>query len=71
VTVRSKVDGVKNTSFRIKYGIYNDRNEISAEAEDIIVFFDFRKNTKLAIPDGLREKLENLERIKDGFALVT
>ena len=71
VTVRSKVDGVKNTSFRIKYGIYNDRNEISAEAEDIIVFFDFRKNIKLAIPDGLREKLENLERIKDGFALVT
>ena len=71
VTVRSRVDGIKNTSFRIKYGVYNDRNEIAAEAEDIIVIFDFRKNTKLAIPDELRERIEKLEKTKDGFALVT
>lgn len=54
-----------------KYGVYNDRNDIAAEAENIIVFFDFRKNTKLAIPDELRERIEKLEKIKDGFALVT
>lgn len=64
VTIYSKVDSIKNTSFRIQHGIYNDKNEISAEAQDIIVFFDFNKNTKLTIPNVIREKIETLENKK-------
>jgi acyl-CoA thioester hydrolase len=71
VTVRSKVDGIKNTSFRIRHSIYNDKDEIFAEAEDIIVLFDFRKKIKLAIPDQLREKIKQMEGRKDGSAHVT
>jgi acyl-CoA thioester hydrolase len=67
VTVYSKVDYIKNTSFRIQHGIYNDKNEISAEAQDIIVFFDFIKNTKLTIPNEIREKIETLENRKFNF----
>jgi len=64
VTVYSTVDLIKNTSFRIQHGIYNDQNEIISDAQDIIVFFDFCNNTKLAIPDELRGKIEKLEKKK-------
>jgi acyl-CoA thioester hydrolase len=64
VTVYSKVDSIKNTSFRIQHIVYNDRHEISAEAHDVIVFYDFNRNTKLAIPEGIRKKIEVLENQK-------
>ena len=67
VTIYSKVDSIKNTSFQIQHGIYNDQNEISAEAQDIIVFFDFGKNIKLTIPNEIREKIETLENKKFNF----
>ena len=62
VTVFSKVDSIKNTSFEIQHAIYDDQNEIAARARDIIVFFNFVKNNKLLIPDDLREMIENLEK---------
>jgi acyl-CoA thioester hydrolase len=61
VTVYSKVDSIKNTSFRIQHIVYNDKHEVSAEANDIIVFYDFNKNTKEAIPEAIRRKIEALE----------
>jgi len=61
VTVYSRVDSIKNTSFRIQHIVYNDKHEIAAEAHDIIVFYDFNKNTKLAIPEAIRRKIEALE----------
>lgn len=64
VTLYSKVDYIKNTSFRIQHRIYNDKNELAAEAQDIIVFFDYCKNNKLIIPNELREKIEKLENKK-------
>jgi acyl-CoA thioester hydrolase len=64
VTIYSKVDLIKNTSFIIKHVIYNEKNEICVEAQDIIVFFDFNNNTKLIIPNDIREKIGILEKIK-------
>jgi len=61
VTVYSRVDSIKNTSFRIQHIVYNDKHEVSAEVHDIIVFYDFNKNTKLAIPEAIRRKIEALE----------
>lgn len=57
VIVFSKVDLVKNTSFRIQYEVLNDDAEIVAEAHDIIVFYDFDKNTKLKLPEALKKIL--------------
>jgi len=57
VTVFSKVDLVKNTSFRIRYELLNEDAEIVAEAHDIIVFFDFDKNTKLILPEDIKDKI--------------
>lgn len=55
VTVYSKVDLIKNTSFRIQYEVLNDDAEIVAEAHDIIVFYDFDKNTKLVLPEDIKD----------------
>lgn len=64
VTVYSKVDYIKNSSFQLRHLIYNDHNEIAAEARDIIVLYDFTKNVKVAISNELRGKFERLERRK-------
>lgn len=61
VTIYSKVDLIKHTSFRICHRIYNDQDELSADAQDIIVFYDFGKNIKLNIPNEIREKIDMLE----------
>jgi len=61
ITVYSKVDYIKNTSFRIQHGIYNDKNELVVEAQDIIVFYDFSEQSKLTIPNELREKIEKVK----------
>lgn len=68
VTVYSKVDYIKNTSFRFQHLIYNDQNEIAAEAQDIIVLYDFEKRIKISIPVELRERFEKIENKK--FKLV-
>ncbi len=61
VKVYSSVDQIKNTSFRICHEVRNDNDEVAASAHDIIVFYDFCGNTKLAIPDDLRKRIEDPE----------
>lgn len=58
VTVCTKVDNVKNTSFGLIHDILNDKGDLVAQACDIIVFYDFNGETKLEIPQELRERLE-------------
>jgi acyl-CoA thioester hydrolase len=57
VTVYSKVEGVKKTSFQLRHLIKDDGNEIIAEALDVIVFYDFNTNLKEIIPADLKERL--------------
>jgi len=64
VTVYSKVDLIKNTSFRIIHEIRNDQNEISAEAHDIIVLYNFEKNSKIIISDEMKKKIADLGYMK-------
>ncbi|MEW6773523.1 MAG: hypothetical protein AB1304_05935 [Bacteroidota bacterium] len=39
----------------------NDKGEIAAEAQDIMVMFDFNRNEKISFPKDLKEKMEKLE----------
>ncbi len=64
VTVRTGVDYIKNTSFRIQHFIYDDKNEVAAEAQDILVFFDYCRSVKLGIPKEIRDRIEKLENRK-------
>lgn len=61
VTILSRVDFIKNTSFSICHWLLNDRGEIVAEAIDIIVMFNFNSNEKTPFPKDLKEKIERLE----------
>ncbi len=61
VTVRSKIETIKNTSFTIRHIIYNDKNEPASEIQDIIVFYDFTACAKLPIPDEIRRNIKSLE----------
>ncbi len=63
VTVHSTVDAIKNTSFRMCHVVHNDKSEIVAEAQDILVLFDFHKQTKLTIPDDLRQRIGKLQNM--------
>jgi acyl-CoA thioester hydrolase len=60
VTIHSTISLIKTTSFRVTHTIYNDKTEITAKANDIIVLYDFITENKLRIDDDLRKKLESL-----------
>jgi len=60
VFVYSKVEVIKNTSFEIVHSVYNEKAEVIAHANDILVFYDFINDTKLPIPADIREQLEKL-----------
>jgi acyl-CoA thioester hydrolase len=70
VTVHSTVDAIKNTSFRMCHVVHNERSEIVAEAQDILVLFNFDKQTKLAIPDDLRQRIGKLQNVNCSSASV-
>jgi acyl-CoA thioester hydrolase len=61
IIVQVKLDFLKNTSFGLKHQILNEHGELAAEAQDVMVMFDFTKNEKVAIPEELRRKVEGLE----------
>ncbi len=61
ITILSRVDFIKNTSFSICHRIMNDKGKIAAEAQDVMVMFDFNRNEKIAFPKDLKEKIEQLE----------
>jgi len=61
ITVLSKIVWIKNTSFCVQHKILDQDNETALEVQDIIVFYDFIKNSKLKLPAEIRERMESLE----------
>lgn len=61
ITIQSRVDFIKHTSFCICHQIIDNTNQLTAEAQDIIVLFDFNKNKKVELPPELRSLIEKLE----------
>jgi len=64
ISVEARVDFIKNSSMGIHHRILNDKNEIAAEAQDVIVLFDFKKNEKVTIPENIRQSIEELKKRK-------
>lgn len=64
IVVKAKVDFIKNTSFGISHKIFNDKNELCAQAQDVVVTYNFSTNEKVLFPTWLREKIEELEKCK-------
>lgn len=61
VNIRSSVSFIGNTSFGISHQLLNEKLEIVALAEDVMVMFDFNTNEKVAIPNELKEIIKKME----------
>jgi acyl-CoA thioester hydrolase len=61
IVVHTRMKFIKTTSFSLHHQVRNMNNELCAEAEDVMVVFDFNKNEKVQFPDDIRKKVEDLE----------
>ncbi|MEI6681200.1 MAG: acyl-CoA thioesterase [Bacteroidota bacterium] len=66
VVIATRVDQVKRTSFHFHHVITNEMKEVIAEAQDVIVFYDFNHHTKVLIPGEIRERIAELEKNSSG-----
>jgi acyl-CoA thioester hydrolase len=57
VTVQTRVELVKNTSFHLRHRILDEAGDLVAESHDVLVMIDFRSNAKLTIPQVFRERM--------------
>jgi len=69
IIVAASIVFIKNTSFGIHHRILNEQNEIAAEAQDVIVTYDFNKNEKVAVSEQFRRMIEEIEGRK--FAITS
>lgn len=61
VTIHTRLEFIKNTSFGFHHRLMNESGEIVAEGYDVMVMFDFNLNQKVLFPEAMRIKIENLE----------
>jgi len=61
IQVTTEITFVKKTSFGLKHLIKNDSGELCAEGEDVIVFFNYKLNTKEELPDEFKILLQSLK----------
>jgi len=64
IIIEARVEFIKNSSFGIHHRILNNKNEVCAEGQDVIVLFDFNKNETVTIPPHMREGIEKIENRK-------
>ncbi len=57
VRIKTNVTNIGTTSFRLVHRIYNEEDELCAEAADAEVLFDFSKNEKVKIDLVLKNEL--------------
>jgi len=57
VTVRTRIDHLKTTSFHMRHTVLNGAGEAVAEVHDVLVMFDFHQHAKLPVPELFREKM--------------
>jgi len=61
VTIRTRMEFIKNTSFGFHHELLDNKGEVAAEAHDVMVSFDFNKNEKIPFPEELKKAVEKLE----------
>lgn len=61
ITVFTRVDWIKNTSFQLVYQILDHSGRPVAEAADVLVVFDHHKKIKALIQPELKKEIEKRE----------
>ena len=62
ITLEVRLEFIKTTSIGLHHRILNGKGELSAEAHDVIVLFNFDTNEKVTIPAELRESMEKVAK---------
>jgi|JI8StandDraft_1071087.scaffolds.fasta_scaffold234161_2 acyl-CoA thioester hydrolase len=66
VQVMVKTEWIKNSSFQLSYQLFNQHNEKVAEAEDVLVLYDYSKGSKMLVPIEIRERISALDQNTPG-----
>ncbi|MBX2907662.1 MAG: acyl-CoA thioesterase [Taibaiella sp.] len=61
IVIESRMEFMKSTSYGLHHRILSERDEVAAEAHDVIVNYDFSKNEKTAISAEFRAASEKIE----------
>jgi acyl-CoA thioester hydrolase len=61
ILVKTRMEFIKNTSFGLHHQILNETNELVAEANDVMVMYDYKKCGKVSFPASVRATVEKLE----------
>jgi acyl-CoA thioester hydrolase len=57
IVVQTRTEWIKNTSLQLNHTVLTDKNEVAAEAQDVIVLFDYAELKKMLIPDSVRSRI--------------
>jgi len=61
ITLQTRLEFIKTTSFGLHHQILNEKKEVVAEAHDVVVMFDFNLNLKMEIPGMIITSIEKQE----------
>lgn len=61
VRIEARVSFIKNTSFGIHHTLFDDAGDVTAEADDVMVIYDFNTNQKASFPADIRKIVEQIE----------
>ncbi len=62
IAVEVRVEFIKTTSIGLHHRILNSKGELSAEAHDVIVLYNFAKNEKVPIPAELKDAIGKIQK---------
>ena len=65
IIVGAKVLSIEEDRFVMGYEVFSTKHKrIAAEGEGVVVTYDYRNNKKVPVPDALRAKILELEKIE-------
>ena len=61
VTIHTRCGGIRHTSLTLLYDLLDDAGTLCARSEEVIVHFDFRKQTPIPMTDEIRRAIAEAE----------
>lgn len=61
-TIEARLDWMKNTSLQLAYRLLDQDGQLCAEAEDVLVVYDYALKAKLSISPALRAAIQKIEQ---------
>ncbi len=62
IRVQTRMEFIKNSSFGLQHSIVDGNGDLAAEAQDVVVVYDFTHGQKVPFPLGIRAAVEAIEK---------